>query len=326
MIHGPPPERPELTRRTESRYTGGVTLNSVLLKKVALAAGLALVGLLITGEGLLLLCSFGILGPSDWRSPARAIHDKIWRVNSAKPCRIDNPADCPAELICANTEPDRAQCFPRYVGPTPFIRFPFEPGKKTICTQGPENLRGAHSFVSTMYALDLMTIPKDGLPNVVHSVSEGAAIVYQSCQYESSGSRARDDDCGGRFGNHVRVLSPDGKLVLYAHLGPVWVQDGQVIKVGEPIGKEGNSGRAPHRHLHLSVHTVPSSKLGTAWLETLYYYRTHPGEVPPSIPFEIQYCDPANQEDCQRVRSRVEKIPCKLEDFKQPPMRADWRE
>lgn len=251
-------------------------------------------------------------------------------ISGRKSCVVGNPATCPPENLCAFIEKNKAKCVPRYVGSTQLMRFPFLPEQGAVCIQGAENPEGSHSFENSVYALDLASVPADQAPAVVHSATAGTAIVFQSCAYSTKPGAIRagseNDDCGQGFGNHIRVLSSDGTMVLYAHLGQIWVQDGQNVAISQELGEEGDSGRVSRRHLHFSVHAVPREKLGENWLETLYHYRTRPGELPPSIPFETQYCDPANDRECVRRRSRVEKFPCKQGDLKQAPLRADWRE
>jgi murein DD-endopeptidase MepM/ murein hydrolase activator NlpD len=234
-------------------------------------------------------------------------------------CKYADPVSCPAERICTYTDPDKPICILRYAGSTPFIRFPFAPDHPVTCTQGArtplsEGPPQSHSFYDNQYALDLES-PQGEKSGTVYSAVDGVVMVTQSRRDPKTG----ENETESRWGNHVRIFSPTGVMVLYAHLERVFVQDGQPIKAGDAVGVEGESGRAGHRHLHFSVHQVEVKD----WIDSLGYFRGHPDEVPPSIPFETQYCDPARAKDCARVRKRDEEIPCGKGSTAK--LRADWR-
>ncbi len=225
-----------------------------------------------------------------------------------KICPYGSPGACPPERVCAYVRPGRAECVKRYTGSTPFVRFPFAPDHAIRCIQGPETpgetLHDDHTFVDTLYALDLSSPSNMRVPGTVYAAMDGTALVHRG----SDG-----------FGNQVRILSPDGFVTFYAHLGNIWLEEGQTVRAGDPIGLEGKSGNATIRHLHFSVHYAPI----TSWLDTLAKYRNDPNLLPPSIPFEVQFCDPSMTPDCLRKRARMDKVPCGLE--KKDLLRADWR-
>jgi urea transporter len=62
-------------------------------------------------------------------------------------------------------------------------------------------------------------------------------------------------DTKENWGNHVVIRAADGSHVWLAHLrqGSVGVTAGNWVRVGEPLGACGNSGRSPQPHLHLHV-------------------------------------------------------------------------
>lgn len=58
------------------------------------------------------------------------------------------------------------------------------------------------------------------------------------------------------LGNHVIVALGDGRFALYAHLQPnsVTVEEGDRVRVGQRLGRVGNTGSstAPHLHFHMT--------------------------------------------------------------------------
>jgi len=65
----------------------------------------------------------------------------------------------------------------------------------------------------------------------------------------------RADIEGRECGNAVRVDHGDGWQTLYCHMrnGSITVDQGQVVKAGEPLGQVGLSGLSNVPHLHLTV-------------------------------------------------------------------------
>jgi hypothetical protein len=56
-------------------------------------------------------------------------------------------------------------------------------------------------------------------------------------------------------GNHVMIETRDGPVVVVCHLqrGSVQVDVGQSVRVGEPLGRCGNSGNSTEPHLHIQA-------------------------------------------------------------------------
>jgi MYXO-CTERM domain-containing protein len=59
-------------------------------------------------------------------------------------------------------------------------------------------------------------------------------------------------ECGGGFGNYVKVTHADGKSTYYGHLlrGSVQVSAGARVTCGQRLGKVGSSGHSTGPHLH----------------------------------------------------------------------------
>lgn len=61
---------------------------------------------------------------------------------------------------------------------------------------------------------------------------------------------------GGGFGNHVRIVTTDGKEIIYGHMERgtvIKATAGQTIKKGQLLGKMGSSGNSSGTHLHFEV-------------------------------------------------------------------------
>lgn len=55
------------------------------------------------------------------------------------------------------------------------------------------------------------------------------------------------------YGNHLRILHPDGCETRYAHLQYLYVRPGEVVQTGQMLGTVGQTGRATGAHLHLEL-------------------------------------------------------------------------
>jgi murein DD-endopeptidase MepM/ murein hydrolase activator NlpD len=60
---------------------------------------------------------------------------------------------------------------------------------------------------------------------------------------------------GELAGNHVMIETRDGPVVAVGHLqrASVQVQLGQSVRVGEPLGRCGNSGNSTEPHVHVQA-------------------------------------------------------------------------
>jgi murein DD-endopeptidase MepM/ murein hydrolase activator NlpD len=57
----------------------------------------------------------------------------------------------------------------------------------------------------------------------------------------------------GGFGNVVALLDVNGAIQFYAHLSSISVTVGQIVKAGQEVGKQGNTGHSAGSHLHFEV-------------------------------------------------------------------------
>ena len=55
------------------------------------------------------------------------------------------------------------------------------------------------------------------------------------------------------YGNLIVIKHPDGLYTLYAHLSKIFVEQGQKVALGDPIGEVGQTGVAIGPHLHFEV-------------------------------------------------------------------------
>lgn len=59
-------------------------------------------------------------------------------------------------------------------------------------------------------------------------------------------------DAGG-YGNYVLIRHQNGLETVYGHLSKQLVEEDQIVKVGDPIGLGGNTGRSSGSHLHFET-------------------------------------------------------------------------
>jgi murein DD-endopeptidase MepM/ murein hydrolase activator NlpD len=79
---------------------------------------------------------------------------------------------------------------------------------------------------------------------VVKIVTECGAT--DSCQ-------TNDIECGGRYGNHVRIKHAAGETSLYVHMSSVAASVGDKVICGDLLGYVGSTGNSTGCHLHFEV-------------------------------------------------------------------------
>jgi murein DD-endopeptidase MepM/ murein hydrolase activator NlpD len=92
---------------------------------------------------------------------------------------------------------------------------------------------------------------------IVRSAADGI-VVYtrRNCpQSQAFGENLAQRDCGGDWGNHIVIRHTNGLFTRYAHLFPdsIVVLVEQRVRLGQEMGKMGNSGRSDTRHLHFEL-------------------------------------------------------------------------
>jgi murein DD-endopeptidase MepM/ murein hydrolase activator NlpD len=170
---------------------------------------------------------------------------------------------------------------------------PFEKNVEVICDQGALSPKGnSHTWQNTAYALDLQS----GLNAKIVAVGAGEVIAFNGC-------KTLNDQCGLGFGNQVKILTPSGDMLFYAHLKDVSVRTGHQVKVGDVLGIEGETGWAgkANPHLHFSVHSD--------WREKGREYWKNVGFLPPSVPFQLQACFKSSDTKCEA--RDVREIQCR---------------
>jgi murein DD-endopeptidase MepM/ murein hydrolase activator NlpD len=172
------------------------------------------------------------------------------------------------------------------------FQLPFDSNTEVVCTHSRGS--GSHSGSNAFYALDLAT-DYDKPAAIVRASADGVAYVFQGedgklCP-EPKGTSAKSEVsiCGQSWGNHIRILHSQGYLSFYVHLERPLIKNGTFVHRGDPIGIEGKTGAAGHRHLHWSIQKLPGTTTAD-WINRISWA----GE---SVPFKFE----ANQNGINQI-------------------------
>jgi hypothetical protein len=133
-------------------------------------------------------------------------------------------------------------------------------------------------FDAQRYAIDWMRLDAQGRlvrgdPSNVHDyVDYGADVIVVADETVIDTLNTLDDQVPGKVpdpstitiqnvdGNHVVLDIGNGFYAFYAHMqkGSVTVKPGDKVKLGQVIGKLGNTGNTSAPHLHFHIMTGPS--------------------------------------------------------------------
>ena len=153
------------------------------------------------------------------------------------------------------------------------LEFPLKQGMFCIIQGGNSRLINHHNSVKTQkYGLDVVLINKFGsrtnkiFPEKLNEFNIYSIPVYSPC----SGVVIRvvdfhsDEQLGTRNtqnpgGNYVAVCD-ENRVIILAHLqkNSISVKEGDIIHVGDFIGKVGNSGNTTEPHLHIHGLLLPA--------------------------------------------------------------------
>jgi murein DD-endopeptidase MepM/ murein hydrolase activator NlpD len=76
----------------------------------------------------------------------------------------------------------------------------------------------------------------------------------------------------GDYGNVVAIKDKHSALHVYGHLDSVSVEEGQIVKVNQEIGKQGNTGASDGSHLHYEVRRTFKPRFGWSSNKDIYCY------------------------------------------------------
>lgn len=127
-------------------------------------------------------------------------------------------------------------------------------------------------------------------------------------------TQVRNEGIGKGYGYYIDIMDDaTGVIYRYAHLQEFpSLKAGDVVGVGDPIGKVGSSGRSTGPHLHMEIRRDPKQLYGfkgatdpEAWLTQLYRGSQRKSDPPPGDNLELLRKDPGLQTDIQSSQDHV---------------------
>ncbi len=191
--------------------------------------------------------------------------------SARQPSSVESPLcspDCTLQQVCMNTFkgfgiPANPVCVTTPApAPISSLTLPFDANTEATCTHSSGS--GSHSSANAFFALDLATDYR--LPAaIVRASAEGKVYAFMGedgklCPEPiGTPANAAISNCGGSWGNHIMIWHGNGYASFYVHLDHFLVANGTVVHRGDPIGVEGWTGAAGHRHVHWSVQKLQGS-------------------------------------------------------------------
>ena len=186
-------------------------------------------------------------------------------------CELRTNRGCKKEEVCMNWSKDEKKCLLKPKTAPIVFSLPFDRQSEVVCTHSKGI--GSHSWTNAYWSLDLAT-PYSKPPSIIRAAASGTAFFYTSedgkkCKNPPGNpQKAEADNCGKSWGNRVKILHDGGYFSFYVHLDQIFIKNGQEVKTGDPIGSEGWTGAAGHRHLHWSVQKI-YGKDKKEWIKNL---------------------------------------------------------
>ncbi len=177
----------------------------------------------------------------------------------AQKCAVTTNTGCKNTEVCMNWDKNETKCVEIPPMSDQVFILPFDKNTEVVCTHA--RGIGSHSWPNAFWALDLAT-PYDSKASVVRAAAPGKAFIFfakdgEPCENpKGTPEKSEPDDCGHSWGNRVKVLHENGYYSFYVHLEKIMVKDGQQVSAGTPLGIEGWTGAAGHRHLHWSLQKI----------------------------------------------------------------------
>ncbi len=72
--------------------------------------------------------------------------------------------------------------------------------------------------------------------------------------FAASNGRVTETGTSPSWGNYLRYRAEDGRVVIYAHLQKVLVNENETIKIGDTVALSGNTGASTGPHLHFGIY------------------------------------------------------------------------
>jgi murein DD-endopeptidase MepM/ murein hydrolase activator NlpD len=129
----------------------------------------------------------------------------------------------------------------------------------------------------------------------------------------------------GGFGNTVIIKDKYNHVQMYAHLTDYCVKVGDFVKVGQVIGRQGDTGKSAGQHLHFEVRTKPSPSFGFGYhtdpVAYVDWYYQQEEKLRPQQPAK-KPVQQASTDNKAITKKEIERIMSKY--FKDIPKNMEW--